>query len=322
MKKITYKEFIELDRKIEHPFSRIVFIGTINNSFGSGIAIKYDIGNGLAIFVRSFIPNQNLILTEESNIAGTSFIFNLGEELSFIYKDKKNFSLKKNNFLIGVLSNEFSADVFLEKDKQYNTLSIGLKEELFLKLNHPIKNINEFMKQVKENGYCIFQDGEIDTNQIEIINTFKEDNSFKDLSKNFFLESKANELVHYTIEKISKSLNSSNFLSYDEDRLTSLKRAKEIIMKEYSKNLSIKEIAYRSAINECYLKKDFKEYFGVTVYEMLQKQRLQIAKQLLENDGSVKEIALKVGYKHTGNFSKLFQNHFGISPSKYKKQFI
>ena len=60
----------------------------------------------------------------------------------------------------------------------------------------------------------------------------------------------------------------------------------------------------------------------MTVYEMLQKQRLHVAKSLLQKHVSVKEAAFKVGYKHTGNFSKLFMEHFGITPSVYRKQLL
>ena len=127
-------------------------------------------------------------------------------------------------------------------------------------------------------------------------------------------------LLHYTIEKIAKNLNALS-TNYDKNRVSNLERAKEIIMSEYSSNLSIKDIAYKSAINECYLKKDFKKYYGMTILEMLQKRRLEVAKELLKDDFSINEVATKVGYKHTGHFSKLFFNYFNIIPSSYKKQF-
>jgi len=92
-------------------------------------------------------------------------------------------------------------------------------------------------------------------------------------------------------------------------------------MQEYSSKLSIKNIAYKSAINECYLKKDFKEYYGMTILEMLQKRRLEVARQLLKDDFSVKEVAFKIGYKNSSHFSKLFFQHFSITPNNYKKQF-
>lgn len=91
-------------------------------------------------------------------------------------------------------------------------------------------------------------------------------------------------------------------------------------MKDYNSKLSIKNIAYKSAINECYLKKDFKQYYGMTILQMIQKRRLDVAKKLLKENFSVKEVALKVGYNNTSYFSKLFFNHFSITPNNYRKE--
>ena len=53
---------------------------------------------------------------------------------------------------------------------------------------------------------------------------------------------------------------------------------------------------------------------------MIQKERMKNAKQLLQKGLSVSDVAQKVGYKHTGHFSKLFNEYFSISPSTYKKK--
>ena len=322
MKRINYTDLVELEKEITHPFSRIVTVLNIKKTFGKGFLIKYDIGNGLAVYVRNFILNQDIILLEESNVSGACFIFNLGNDVLFRYKDRKEYILRKNHFFIELASDKFYCEVPLKKDEPFISFFIGIKDDLFLKLANTIENIQEYMNKTNLQSYYALKDLKIDTLQLELVNSFKEKEYFENVLKSIYVESKTSNLLHYSIEKTAKVLNNSNFLSYDENRLTSLERAKEIIMKEYSKNLSIKEIAYRSAINECYLKKDFKEYFGITVYEMLQERRLKIAQELLQKDFCVKEVSFKVGYKHASNFSKLFQNHFGISPSKYKKQFI
>ncbi len=59
----------------------------------------------------------------------------------------------------------------------------------------------------------------------------------------------------------------------------------------------------------------------MTILEMLQKRRLEVAKELLKDEFNVNEVARKVGYKNSGYFSKLFINHFKISPIQFKKQF-
>ena len=318
-KKINYNELIKVSKKISNPFSREIHIAKIKEEFGEGFTIFYDLGNGIAVFIRNFTHKKDFILFEECEVSGASFIFNLGTNVNFIYKDKKEHILKKNCFLIGLSSNKFYVEVPLKKNEHTIMFTIGMKEELFLKLAYSIKNIQDSMKKAHEKSYFILEDTKIDALQFELLDYFKDENSFEDILKSINLESKTTNLIHYTIEKIAKVVENS-ILNFDKNRILCLQRAKEIILKEYDTNLSIKEIAHKSAINECYLKKDFKEYYGMTILDMLQKRRLDVAKQLLKDDFSVKEVALKVGYKHTGHFSKLFFDTFGISPSNYKKQ--
>lgn len=175
------------------------------------------------------------------------------------------------------------------------------------------------MQEAKKNSYAILEGGDIDHEQMETLLYFKGKNLNEFLITDLYLESKITSLVQYTIEKTIHNINSK--LNLDKNIIKSLKKAKEIILTQYASSLSIKEIAYKSAINECYLKKDFKIYYKMTIYEMLQKHRMKISKELLKEDFSVKEVALKVGYKHTGNFSKLFFKYFDLTPSVYKKQF-
>lgn len=317
--KVDFHNWVELQKEILNPFERLIHIRTINKSLGKGTYFWYDMGNGIGVLIRNFIPNQDITLIEESGgVAGATFIFNLGEELNYSFEDK-NFTLKNKDFFLELISDKFYAQNHLKKGKKYITLMIAIKEELFLKLGSPIKNIKDYMtKAYEKNRYHIYN-GNIDLEQFEILNTLNSSCFDEDLLKNLYLESKGMNLLHYTIEKIAKNLNALS-TNYDKNRVSNLERAKEIIMSEYSSNLSIKDIAYKSAINECYLKKDFKKYYGMTILEMLQKRRLEVAKELLKNDFSINEVATKVGYKHTGHFSKLFFNYFNISPNTYKKQ--
>ncbi|WP_198526389.1 helix-turn-helix domain-containing protein [Halarcobacter anaerophilus] len=282
IKEINYQNLFDIKKKIQNPFSREIFITSIKKELGKGFSIWYNMGNGIALSARKFTPKKDFIMKESSNVSGAVFIFNLGEEFPFTFKDNQKFLMKKNNFLIGLSSSEFYAKTYHKKDKEYFILSIGMKEELFSKLAHSIENIDEYMNKAKEKSYELFYNKQIDGQQFEILNYFKAETSYEDLLKNIFLESKTNDLIHYTIQRITRILNDQELSFNDKNRISSLKRAKQIIIKEYQNNLSIKEIAYKSAINECYLKKDFKAYYGITIHEMIQKQRLKAAMQLLK----------------------------------------
>lgn len=98
-------------------------------------------------------------------------------------------------------------------------------------------------------------------------------------------------------------------------------KARELLLEDIANPPSIKELAYKSAINEFKLKKGFKELYGQTIYGYLQSYRLNEAKKLLEkNEINVGEASALVGYKSIGHFSKIFKEHFGIKPIVLKKE--
>ncbi|QKF60010.1 helix-turn-helix domain-containing protein [Aliarcobacter lanthieri] len=318
--KVDLYTWLDFQKEILNPFERVIHVRTINKNLGDGNYFWYDMGNGIGILIRNFTPNKDIILIEQSGgVAGATFIFNLGEELNYSFPNNETLKLKNKSFFLDLISDEFHAENHLKKGKNYISIMIAIKEELFLELASPIKNIKDYMKEAYKNTRHHIYNGNIDLEQIEILNKFNNSYFEKNLLKNIYLESRGMSLLHYTIERIAKKLNPSN-IKHNKNIISNLERAKDIIMKDYDKNLSIKDIAYKSAINECYLKKYFKEYFGITILEMLQKRRLEVAKDLLKDDFNINEVVLKIGYKHTGHFSKLFFDNFKISPSEYKKQ--
>ncbi len=319
IKKTEYLDIFEEIKTIKNPFSRENFICNVKPEYGLGDYIGYDSGSGIAFFLSNFLLNQDKILIERSNVAGAVLIFNLGDNYSFTFEDNSKFELKKNSYFLGFCSDKFLVDVSIKKGAEYNMLTIGIKEELFLKLAHNLKNLNEKMQEAKKKNYAIIKGSQIDPEQKEILSAFTKKEKKEYLLTDLNLESKTMSLIEYTIKKIVSNINAT--YKIDKTIINSLEKAKQLINTSYYESLTIKEIAYKSAINECYLKKDFKRYFGMTVYEMIQKRRLHVAKELLQEEFSVKEVCSKVGYKHVGNFSKLFQEHFNLSPSKYKKQF-
>ena len=318
--KIDYTQLMEVIDRQNNPFSRENCIAKLKANLGEGSFIWYDFGSGIAASTTNYRLHQNTLATLKSNISGAILIFNLSNEIGYIYQDKKRYQLKKNHYLLGFNSDNFTVDIELKKNTHYHTFNVGLKEELLAKLGHNLENLETKMNEAKIKGYTFLEGGIIDPEQMETLNYFKEKKDREYLTPDLYLESKAINLIHYSIKKVVHNTTAPIHLT--SDTINSLTKAKKIIMKEYSSDLSIKKIAYKSAINECYLKKEFKAYYGMTVYEMIQSHRLEVSKEFLQKNLSVKETALKVGYKHTGHFSKLFNQAFGQSPSLYRKQFI
>ncbi|GEM_PF-118501 len=149
------------------------------------------------------------------------------------------------------------------------------------------------------------------------------DDSFQAL----YLESKILELAYATFAPNSsvKQATSDQEIRLSSDDVKSLEKAKKLLLSSLQNPPSIKELAYKSAINEFKLKKGFKTFFGTTIYGMLHEHRLEQAKTLLQhNDMSVQEAAQMVGYKSFSHFSKIFKDRYGMLPvhaRSYKQMF-
>jgi AraC-like DNA-binding protein len=92
-------------------------------------------------------------------------------------------------------------------------------------------------------------------------------------------------------------------------------KAKNHLLKTFINPPTIPKLSHICATNESKLKKSFKKVYKTTIYSYIQKLRLKEANLLLKEQSlSIKEVALKVGYKHQGHFSKLFFENFGVYP--------
>lgn len=104
------------------------------------------------------------------------------------------------------------------------------------------------------------------------------------------------------------------FLANDPDR-EKVTRARQILLDQLGEPITIKELSRKVAMNECYLKKGFKEMFGTTIFEFYQSQRMEHAKYLLyEKSLSVTDVSIMLGYSSISHFSTAFKKQTGLKP--------
>jgi len=163
-------------------------------------------------------------------------------------------------------------------------------------------------------SYCGFKS---DVREESIINKLdmcfiKESNQINRL----LLESYILELLSINIERLIGEDNSKEYgnrlSKTDIDRLT---YAREILLNRLESPPTLFELSRIIHMNDCKLKRSFKQYFGKTVYEFIREQRLEKAFALLEQgEHNVSESAFAVGYTNVSHFSEAFQKKFGILP--------
>lgn len=101
----------------------------------------------------------------------------------------------------------------------------------------------------------------------------------------------------------------------DRDHDQKILKARDILLQRLGNPITIPELSRKVAMNECYLKKRFKELMGSTIFEFYQKERMNYAKGLLFEKGlSVTEVSAVLGYSSISHFSTAFKRHTGLKP--------
>ena len=84
--------------------------------------------------------------------------------------------------------------------------------------------------------------------------------------------------------------------------------------------ISVKEIADSCYISISGLQKMFKYVFHLSVKEYIMRRRFSLAaRELIETDISILDIALKYGYQNAESFTRGFEKVWGITPSAFRK---
>lgn len=81
---------------------------------------------------------------------------------------------------------------------------------------------------------------------------------------------------------------------------------------------SIESIAAFIGYSHTYLCRTFREYFGKTIQEYIQEERVEKSIVLLQSGLSVKQIAARLGWKNTNNYINAFRKIYNVTPGKYK----
>ncbi|MCW5258003.1 AraC family transcriptional regulator [Verminephrobacter aporrectodeae subsp. tuberculatae] len=94
--------------------------------------------------------------------------------------------------------------------------------------------------------------------------------------------------------------------------------ARERLLSDLSQPPTIEQLARETGLNQLKIKRGFKILFGISVYALFQRERMERARHLMQRH-NVTETASLLGYSNLSHFSAAFRKQFGILPSTARR---
>lgn len=131
-----------------------------------------------------------------------------------------------------------------------------------------------------------------------------------------FRRAKIDELTCLLLDFFISQFKRADDHGLTEREVRRVRQVRAIIAEHLDQPLGIAELARAVGTNRTRLNTAFRAYYGETIGQALQKERMESARILLGEDAlSISEIAERCGYGHLSNFSLAYKAYFGVSPS-------
>lgn len=145
---------------------------------------------------------------------------------------------------------------------------------------------------------------------------------YQGFTRRMFLESKVLELMSLLLDQ-EAALHSVQqpLATLKPDDVDRVHYAREILLQQWQNPPSLAQLSRQVGLNECTLKRGFRQVFGTTAFGYLYTYRLEQARQLLQECRlNVSEVAHAVGFGSCSHLSKAFRQQYGVSPKQYQRQ--
>ena len=165
--------------------------------------------------------------------------------------------------------------------------------------------------------------GELKRKLYRICLAMQEEKAVSRQGRYFMMKSYLMQFILLVIREQCQPVESSRGCSFESvNKKYLVEQILNYFEEHYSEKISLDQIAENMYLSPFYISKIFKSETGETPIRHLIDIRLENAMELLENgwQGSIQEVAARVGYDDAYHFSKLFKKRYGISPSQARRK--
>lgn len=185
-----------------------------------------------------------------------------------------------------------------------------------------VERMNDRMPRLKESGEWKYDS----TQSVHFSNTPSVDLVIKKLfhiftgehdQKDLLIDLNISELIIHMLQTESRKLLLINYK--DHINKNGISAAVAYIKEHLHESISIAKVAEVACMSQASFYRYFKNEFGMSPVEYINRERVKAACRMLENrDRSVTEVSYAMGFSSISHFIKLFKEQSGITPKQYQ----
>lgn len=297
------------------------------NHIGKGTIIGVSFHDGLGFISYDCTFNDDLEI---------QFIVNYVHPLKFLYCLEGNvdhsFEHTSEKHIINTYQSSIVASdnnnghvLYFKKGVHTVIHSLEVNREVFKpKIDCEMKSLNPELQELfldVNAGNSFYYEGYY---SLEFAVLFREMEHYRemDFARRLFFEAKAYEILTKQISQFEDDLQNEGSRSLlRKNEILVIEKAAIIIQSNVADIGTIEDLAREVGLNVNKLQSGFQALYNCTVHDFIQKTRLENAMSLLRNTSySLGEISDRIGITSKSYFSKLFKDHYNITPSEFRKK--
>lgn len=254
---------------------------------------------------------EELHIIRKGNQNNTIIPLTISNFSSYHKEHQENLVRNNNNTYEFAWSNT-KADTFVDipQEEKVIFITIRISVEVLHRISNkniqPFKDILNSEEEFTFYHFCTYKILQL----INQINQLKGDKDWKAL----MMKSLGFQLLAEFYLLISKE-RSKTLIGYQQLQFQRVLDIKKYILKNLEENLSLKHLSEQFFISESSIQKDFKKVFNQSPHQIIKEERLEKAKDLLQNsDYAINQIAYMLRYKSASHFTSSIKNKYGVLP--------
>ncbi len=292
----------------------------LSDPYGKGQVTGLEIDNGIKMIHHDITFSHEVALKGTCYMPHIDLLFCLGEAVDFdLLKSQQHFHMAQGDTYMG-MSKETEKYSLYRADTALNMIEIKLPVSLFENFFNHNRPCKIDQKSLYEGGWSLHHPLSYDVKYVleQLINP-PQDLPLIQLYK----AAKIQEILAlYLSEVFYEDTNgTSNKLSeFTQWDLKCIHHARQFLLENMDKNLTIESLSRVVGLNEYKLKKGFKIIFGQTIHAFFIEAKMKRASRLLQNSTvSISQIAYELGYNNVSHFSSSFKRIYKRTPRDYRK---